>query len=67
MDTMIKAASVPMLVSSATILMGRRDAVTPVIMMVSIVLLTGVFVLGDTWPNIFGSSPSLDMAKNILV
>ena len=63
-ETMMKAQSVPILVISATMLMGRKPAVIAVTTQTSMELRAGVLYFGWTWPKNFGSRPSRDMTKS---
>jgi len=61
-ETMMKAASVPMLTSSATEPRGRRLAMAAVTSPTRRVPFTGVRRTGCTLPKTAGSRPSRDMA-----
>ena len=66
-DTMVKAARVPMLISSARMLSGITAAIRPNTMPTSQVAKNGVWKRGCTVDRRLGSRPSRDMAKMMRV
>ncbi|MNT07391.1 hypothetical protein D3C72_1420910 [compost metagenome] len=66
-ETMVKAARVPMLISSARMLSGITAAIRPNTMPTSQVAKNGVWKRGCTVDRRLGSKPSRDMAKMMRV